>query len=90
MKIEIHVIIYNITNVVVHLLTKDEKTEQLRVIVESYYLFIEDKEQFFDWFTMENSEELTGFDIAAQRGNKEIIKFLFEIISKIQMKERRL
>ena len=90
MKREIHVIIYNITNVVVHLLTKDEKTEQLRVIVESYYLFIEDKEQFFDWFTMENSEELTGFDIAAQRGNKEIIKFLFEIISKTDEGKLRL
>ena len=90
MKIETHVIIYTITNVVVHLLTKDEKTEQLRVIVESYYLFLEDKEQFYDWFTMENSEELTGFDIAAQKGNKEIIKFLFEIISKTDEGKLRL
>ena len=39
---------------------------------------------------MENNENLTGFDIAAQRGNKDVIKFLFEIISKTDEGKLRL
>lgn len=77
-------------NIVVHILTTDEKPEHLRIIVESYYLFVEDKDKFYNWFMMENKENLTGFDIAAQRSNKDVIKFLFEIISKTDEGKLRL
>lgn len=79
-----------IKNIVVHILTADEKTEHLKIIVESYYLLVEDKEEFYNWFMMENKEELTGFDIAAQKGNKDVINFLFEIISKTDEGKLRL
>ena len=43
---------------------------------------IDDHNRFYEWFMKENKDELTVFDIASQNGNKEIINYLFEIISK--------
>ena len=54
----------------------------MKAIVEAYYILIEDREKFYDWFTLENSEGITPLDLAAQYSNREIIKFLYDIIKK--------
>ena len=60
----------------------EEKLDHLTIVVDCYYLMIEDHNQFYEWFMKENKDELTVFDIASQNGNKEIINYLFEVISK--------
>ncbi len=37
-------------NTLAHFLTNEEKDEQLKIIVDTYYLLLDDKEQFFNWF----------------------------------------
>ena len=73
---------------------REEKLDYLKALTEAYYVLIEDKEKFFEWFTMENSENMTPLDIAAQFSNKDIIKYLYEILkktneSKLRLTERR-
>ena len=50
--------------------------------MESYYILVDEKERFYEWFTMENQDSMTPFDIAAQYSNKDIIKYLYEILKK--------
>ena len=69
-------------NIVAHILVKEEKALCLKAVVEAYYVLLEQKEKFFDWITKENSENMTPLEIAVQYSNKEIIKYLFEIIKK--------
>ena len=77
-------------NTLAHFLTNEEKDEQLKIIIDSYYLLLDDKEQFFNWFMFENKENLTILDIACQKGNKIIIKYLFSILSKTDESKFRL
>jgi hypothetical protein len=77
-------------NVVIHYFVKEEKLEYLKAVVEAYYILIEDKEIFFEWFTRENSNHMTGFEIAAQRSNKDIIKYIYEIIKKTDVGKLKL
>ena len=77
-------------NTLGHFLTNEEKDEQLKIIVDTYYLLLDDKEQFFNWFMFENKENLTILDIACQKGNKIIIKYLFSILSKTDESKFRL
>ena len=77
-------------NTLAHYLTNEEKDEQLKIIVDTYYLLLDDKEQFFNWFMFENKENLTILDIACQKGNKIIIKYLFSILSKTDESKFRL
>ena len=69
-------------NTLGHFLTNEEKDEYLKIIIDSYYLLLHNKEKFFNWFMLENNENLTILDIACQKGNKKIIKYLFSILSK--------
>ena len=75
---------------VVHHFVREEKMDYLKAIVEAYYVIIDDKEKFFNWFSAENSKELTPFDIASQRPNKDIIKYMYEIIKKTDEGKLRL
>ena len=77
-------------NTLAHFLTLDEKDEQLKIICDSYYLLLDDKDIFFHWFMLENKEDLTILDIACQKGNKTIIKYLFSILSKTDESKLRL
>lgn len=69
-------------NTMAHLCILDDKYESLVVITEVYIKCIGSNNEFFDWFLLKNSENLDVFDLSAQRGNKNIIKFLYEIVSK--------
>ncbi len=77
-------------NTLGHFLTKEEKEDQLKIIIDSYYLLLEDKDIFYKWFMLENKDNLTILDIACQKGNKIIIKYLFSIISKTDESKLRL
>jgi hypothetical protein len=67
---------------VAHILIKEDKFSYLRSIVEAYYHLIDDKDKFYNWLTNENSENMTPLEIAAHSGNKEIIKYLYDIFKK--------
>lgn len=69
----------------VHLLIEENKFLVLKVVVEAYYLEL-DKDTFYEWFTMESNEGLTPLDLCSQKGNEEIINYMFEIISKTDEK----
>lgn len=66
----------------VHICIREEKFEILRVVTESYYDIIEDKEIFYQWFCSENSDNMNPFDLSAMRSNKDIIKYIYEIIKR--------
>lgn len=69
----------------IHLIINDNKFLVLKVVIEAYYLEL-DKNVFYNWFTMESKESLTPLDLAAQKGNEEIINYMFEILSKTDEK----
>lgn len=94
MKKKILVSIFFKKFIVAHYFVKEEKLESLRIIVECYYVLIEDKDKFYDWLLAENSDEMTILELVAQRPNKEIIKYLYDLInktdeSKLRINERR-
>ena len=60
----------------------EEKLEHLITITDCYYLLINDNSKFFTWFLQANKDDLTPLDVAAQTGNKSILSYLFEIVSK--------
>lgn len=81
-------------NTLAHLCISDDKYEALVIITEVYIQCIGSNSEFFDWFLSKNNENLDVFDISARRGNKNIIKFLYEIIiktneSKLELTSRR-
>ena len=72
----------NFIILVIHVCIREEKFEILRVVTESYYDIIEDKEIFYQWFCSENSDNMNPFDLSAMRSNKDIIKYIYEIIKR--------
>jgi len=63
-------------------------------VTESYFEIIEDKEIFYQWFCSDNSQNMNPFDISATRSNRDIIKYLYEIIKtqnflKLKLLEKR-
>ena len=69
---------------------KKENLDYLKTIVEGYYILVENKDNFFNWITSENSEWMTPIDIACQFPNKETIKYLFDFIKKTSEKKLKL
>jgi hypothetical protein len=65
---------------VVHRCVIDNKLENFKLILDAYYLILDDKEKFFDWFFMENSENTMAWELAAEYSNKEILKYLYEYL----------
>jgi len=51
-------------------------------VTEAYYNLIEDKEIFYHWFCSENNDNMTPFDLASMRSNKDIIKYVYEIVKR--------
>ncbi len=78
----------------VHLIIKEDVLESLQLIVDSYIGLLGFSDRFFEWFFSENIEGQTVLDICVQYNNKDIIKYLYEIVSKttesnFRLKENR-
>ena len=65
-----------------HLIIKYDKYERVEIIIESYINLIGINDNFFDWLLCENNEKMTSLDLCAQYGNREIINYMYTIISK--------
>ena len=75
-------IIDNNSNTLAHLLANEENIELLKIICNIYYMLLINKSEFYDWFLKENTENLTILDIASIKSNKEMLEYLYEIISR--------
>ena len=69
-------------NTLAHLLVNRENNELLTIICNIYYILIINKNDFYDWFLKENSDKLTILDIASIKSNKDMLEYLFEMISR--------
>ena len=67
-------------NTLAHLCVKESKLELIKAIISSYEDILTKGEKFFKWLMQENSEDLTIYDLASQKGNKDILKYLFEVV----------
>ena len=67
-------------NTLAHLCVKESKIDILRVIVECYSDILSRSEKFVKWLIRENKEQLNIYDLAAHVGNKEVIKYLSDVI----------
>ena len=65
-----------------HLIIKLDKYERVEIIIESYINLLGINDTFFDWLLCENISNQTSLDLCAQIGNKDIIKYMYSIISK--------
>ena len=65
-----------------HLIIKTDKYERVEIVIESYINLLGINDTFFDWLLCENSSNQTSLDLCAQYGNKEVIKYMYSIISK--------
>ena len=54
----------------------------MKVVTESYFDILNDKEKFYKWFCLENNEDMNAFDISAQRSNRAIIQYIYDIVRK--------
>ena len=83
---EINKKIYNIAdekkNTFLHILSQNSKYYPLKIICDTYYILLDNENLFFNWFLSENSDKLTVLDIASIKGNKQILLYLYSIISK--------
>lgn len=78
----------------IHLIIKEGSLESLELIIDSYISLLGFSDIFFDWFLSENKDCQTVLDICVIYGNKEIIKYIYEIVSKttesnFRLKENR-
>lgn len=60
----------------------EDKIDTVRIIVDSYLHILGTTEQFFNWFFIHNKDKANVFDVAAERGNINIIQYLFVVLSK--------
>jgi len=65
-----------------HIIIKLESYERVEIVIESYINLLGITDNFFDWLLCENASNQTSLDLCAQNGNKEIIRYMYSIISK--------
>ena len=65
-----------------HLIIKCDKYERVEIVIESYINLLGINDNFFDWLLCENNNKMTSLDLCAQYGNKEVINYMYSIISK--------
>ena len=65
-----------------HLIIKFDKYKRADIIIESYINLLGITDVFFNWLLCENNENETSLDLCAKIGNREIIKYMYGIISK--------
>lgn len=73
-----------------HLIIKEDKSEAVEIIIDSYISLLGVTDIFFDWLLSENQNNETIMDLSAQNGNREIIKYIYTIISKTTEKKFRI
>jgi ankyrin repeat protein len=78
-----------------HLIIKEGDLESLKLIIESYIQLLGFTSLFFDWFLSEDNDGQTILEICVKySNNKDIIKYIYEIVSKttdsnFRLKENR-
>ena len=60
----------------------EDKIDTVRIIIDSYLHILGSTEQFFNWVFEYNKDKANVFDVAVERGNINIIQYLFVILSK--------
>ena len=65
-----------------HLIIKLDKYERVEIIIESYINLLGITDNFFNWILCENNANQTALDLCAITGNREIINYIYSIISK--------
>ena len=65
-----------------HLVIQTDKYERVEIIIEAYISLLGINDTFFKWLLSENTSEQTPLDICVQFGNKEIIRYMYSILSK--------
>lgn len=65
-----------------HIIIRLESYERVEIVIESYINLLGITDKFFDWLLCENASKQTSLDLCAQYGDKEIIKYMYSIISK--------
>ena len=83
-KKDITTIINDNNNTLAHIAVIEGKYPQLKIIIESYLEILGRNEDYYNFLMRKNDENLTIYDLSAQKGNKEIIKFLYEHMNKFQ------
>ena len=81
-KISPELLINKDKDTLVHLAIRLDKYERVEIIVESYIFLLGITDTFFDWFLSENNSKETPLDLCVQFGNRDIIKYMYSIISK--------
>ena len=69
-------------NTFLHILAENSKLYPLKIICDTYYFNLNDENLFFKWFFYENKDSMTVLDIASIKGNKQILSYLYTVISK--------
>ena len=65
-----------------HLIIKLDKYERVEIIIESYINLLGITDNFFNWILCENNANQTALDLCALNGNRDIINYMYSIISK--------
>ncbi len=63
-----------------HYCVKEEKYDYLVVINQAYRNIVSQHEEYIQWFLFENGVGMNIMDLAAQRSNKDIIKYIYSVI----------
>ena len=77
-----------------HLIIKEDDLESLKLIIESYIQLLGFTSLLFDWFLSEDHEGQRVLELCVKYTNKDIIKYIYETVSKttdsnFRLKENR-
>ena len=81
-KLEPDTIINHDKETLAHLMIKINIYERVVAVIQSYIELLGVNDSFFNWLLYENNKHETSLDLCAQYGNKQIIKYMYSIISK--------
>ena len=65
-----------------HIVIELDKYERVEIIIESYINLLGINDTFFKWLLSEDINNQTPLDLCAKLGNREIVKYMYTIISK--------
>ena len=65
-----------------HLAIKLDKLERVEIIIEAYISLLGITDAFFDWLLAENNSNETPLELCVQYGNREIIRYMYTIVSR--------
>jgi ankyrin repeat protein len=93
-KFNIENIKNDLNETLLHILGKEGKLEPVKLIIENYIEILGINETFFNWFCLENNDNLSILEIICEKDNKKLINYIYEIISKtteekFRLKEKR-